>query len=82
MKTATVRELRTQFPKIERWLADGEAVQITKRKRVVAELLPAPARKARARMPDFAARMRETFGRRVLTRRESAALREALRGER
>ena len=39
MKTATVRQLRTQFPKIEGWLAEGERVAITKHKVVVAELV-------------------------------------------
>jgi antitoxin (DNA-binding transcriptional repressor) of toxin-antitoxin stability system len=52
MKTATVRQLRTAFPKIERWLAGGETVSITKRRKIVAELsLPRPKAK-----PDFAKR--------------------------
>lgn len=52
MKTATVRQLRTQFPRIESWLAEGETVTITKRKKVVAELrAPQPTKK-----PDFAKR--------------------------
>ncbi|MCE0523334.1 MAG: hypothetical protein LV480_10535 [Methylacidiphilales bacterium] len=52
MKTATVRQLRTAFPKIERWLAGGETVSITKRRKIVAELsLPRPRAK-----PDFARR--------------------------
>ena len=54
MKTASVRQLRTAFPKIERWLANGESVAITKRKKVVAQLTPPP----RAAMPDFARRFR------------------------
>jgi len=52
MKVATVRQLRTSFPKIERWLAAGEIVSITKRRKVVAELsLPRAPKK-----PDFAKR--------------------------
>jgi antitoxin (DNA-binding transcriptional repressor) of toxin-antitoxin stability system len=51
MKTATVRQLRTEFPRIENWLAEGERVAITKRKVVVAELM-APQRPK----PDFAKR--------------------------
>ena len=39
MKSATVRQLRTQFPRIEGWLAEGERVAITKHKVVVAELM-------------------------------------------
>jgi antitoxin (DNA-binding transcriptional repressor) of toxin-antitoxin stability system len=49
MKTATVRQLRTAFPRIESWLAEGESVTITKRKKIVAQLTPPPA----ARKPDF-----------------------------
>jgi antitoxin (DNA-binding transcriptional repressor) of toxin-antitoxin stability system len=52
MRTATVRQLRTSFPKIESWLAAGETVSITKRRKIVAELsLPRPKKK-----PDFAKR--------------------------
>jgi antitoxin (DNA-binding transcriptional repressor) of toxin-antitoxin stability system len=42
MKTATVRQLRTAFPRIESWLAEGESVTITKRKKIVAQLTPPP----------------------------------------
>jgi antitoxin (DNA-binding transcriptional repressor) of toxin-antitoxin stability system len=52
MKTATVRDLRTSFPRIEGWLAAGETVCIVKRRKVVAQLSPAPV----ARKPDFARR--------------------------
>ena len=45
MKTATVRQLRTEFPRIEGWLAEGENVLITKRNVVVAELSPPPRKK-------------------------------------
>jgi len=52
MKTASVRQLRTSFPKIERWIAAGETVSITKRRKIVAELsLPRATKK-----PDFAKR--------------------------
>ncbi len=52
MKTASVRQLRTEFPKLEKWLAAGETVSITKRRKIVAELnLPRVPKK-----PDFAKR--------------------------
>jgi len=57
VKTATVRQLRTQFPKIEGWLAGGERVAITKRKIVVAELIPPQRPK-----PDF----RRRFGGKIV----------------
>jgi antitoxin (DNA-binding transcriptional repressor) of toxin-antitoxin stability system len=52
MKTATVRQLRTAFPRIESLLAEGDTVTITKRKKVVARLSPPP----RAGKPNFAKR--------------------------
>lgn len=52
MKTATVRELRTEFPRLEALLGEGESIAITKHKRVVAKLVPAD----RADAPDFRAR--------------------------
>jgi antitoxin (DNA-binding transcriptional repressor) of toxin-antitoxin stability system len=52
MKTATVRQLRTSFPRIESWLSEGETVAITKRKKVVAHLSLPPV----TRKPDFAKR--------------------------
>ncbi len=52
MKTATVRQLRTAFPRIESWLAEGETVRITKRTKIVAELV-APRHQGK---PDFAQR--------------------------
>jgi antitoxin (DNA-binding transcriptional repressor) of toxin-antitoxin stability system len=52
MKTATVRQLRTEFPRIESWLTEGETVVITKHKKVVAELI-APRNRIK---PNFAKR--------------------------
>lgn len=52
MKQATVRDLRTKFPHIERWLKEGETVTITKRAKVIAVLSAPPARLT----PDFARR--------------------------
>lgn len=43
MKTATVRDLRQNFPKIERWLEMGEFITITKRDKPVALLSLPPA---------------------------------------
>lgn len=53
MKTATVRELRTAFPRVESWLAEGENVLITKAGRPVAQLTQPPKAVAK---PDFAKR--------------------------
>jgi len=63
MKKASVRDLRYDFPKIERALRAGEEIQITKRNRVIARLVPeTPA----PELPDFAARVKEIFGDRII----------------
>jgi len=40
MIKATVRDLRYHFREVENLLNDGEEIHITKRKRVIARLLP------------------------------------------
>jgi len=61
MRKASVRDLRYGFKKIERLLHQGEEVQITKRRRVIARLVPENARAA-AQMPDFLERLRSIYG--------------------
>jgi len=79
MKTATVRELRNEFPRIEAWVQEGESVNISKRGKIVATLVPA-TRGAdlgkRVPKPDIMARLRETWGDRVFSMEEVAAMRE------
>lgn len=60
MEIATVRDLRTSFPKIEKILESGESVEIRKRNKVVAILTP-PLGKQKIQMPDFGARMLKIF---------------------
>jgi len=59
MKKASVRDLRYDFAKVERALRAGEEIQITKRRRVIARLVP---ERARPKLPDFAGRLRAIFG--------------------
>lgn len=84
MKTATVRELRNDFPRIEALVREGESVAISKRGQVIATLVPA-GRKGRAAAlpkPDIMARLKKNWGRRVFTKAEVAAMRAAeLEGE-
>jgi len=65
MTKASVRDLRYEFKKIERLLLQGEEIQITKRRRVIARLVPEPA-EAVKKMPDFRARVRKIYGDKVL----------------
>jgi antitoxin (DNA-binding transcriptional repressor) of toxin-antitoxin stability system len=60
MESVTVRDLRTSFPKIEKILASGEAVEIRKRNKLIGVLTPPPERR-KIKMPDFEARMRKIF---------------------
>jgi len=52
MKTVTVRELRTAFPKIEAMLLNGQELAITKRGKIVA-LLVQPSKRESKRKLDF-----------------------------
>jgi antitoxin (DNA-binding transcriptional repressor) of toxin-antitoxin stability system len=66
MKRASVRDLRYDFPKVERMLAEGEAIEITKRKQVIAKLVPAGAENQPRHVPDFLGRMKKIYGDKVL----------------
>jgi antitoxin (DNA-binding transcriptional repressor) of toxin-antitoxin stability system len=65
MKKASVRDLRYSFKKIERLLHEGEEIQITKRRRVIARLIPESVRGV-TQMPDFLARLRSIYGEKSL----------------
>ena len=60
MRTISVRDLRYDFKKVERILLEGEEVQITKRRRAIARLVPeaAPA----PVLPDFMKDLRAIYG--------------------
>ncbi|MDA1276857.1 MAG: hypothetical protein O2960_22805 [Verrucomicrobia bacterium] len=48
MKTASVRDLRNEFGRISKWLEAGESVQVMKRGRPFAELIPTTSSKSKA----------------------------------
>ncbi len=77
MKKASVRDLRYDFPKVEKMLAEGEAIEITKRNQVIGTLTPANGPK-KVEFPDFRARLKKIYGDKVL--RVSGA--EVVRGDR
>jgi len=64
MTTVSVRDLRYDFPRIEDLLRKGEEIQITKRRKVIARLVP--EKTERPPMPDFLARIREIYGDKML----------------
>ena len=65
MKRASVRDLRYRFPEVERLLQAGGKIEITRRKRVIARLVPVAPANPRRR-PDFLARLRTIYGDRTL----------------
>jgi len=66
MKSVTVRDLRYRFPEIEARLREGVEIQVTKRKRVIARLVPVKPKRRRKRAPDFMAMLKEIYGSKVL----------------
>jgi len=60
MKTVSVRDLRYDFPQVEKFLLSGEEVKITKRRKVIARLSAEPA--VKPSLPDFLHRMKEIYG--------------------
>ena len=60
MKTVSVRDLRYRFPQVEAQLRDGQAIAITKRKRVIARLVP--ERPPSGKPPDFMAMLKRIYG--------------------
>jgi antitoxin (DNA-binding transcriptional repressor) of toxin-antitoxin stability system len=60
MKSVSVRDLRYDFKKVERLLEEGDEIQITKRRSVIARIVPEPRRPAP--LPDFLGRLRAIYG--------------------
>ena len=56
-----MRDLRYRFPAVESLLDAGEEIEITRRKRVIARLLP-PAKPSRRKRPNFLARLKQMYG--------------------
>jgi antitoxin (DNA-binding transcriptional repressor) of toxin-antitoxin stability system len=61
MKQFSIMETQHNLSKVLREVEAGEEVQITRRKKVVARLLP-PLKSEEIRFPDFATRARRTWG--------------------
>ena len=81
MKTATVRDLRYDFPKVEAWLAGGEEIAITKRGKPFARLVREVAPAMPLKHPDYRARLKRIWGDRVFTKEEVEEMRAFETGE-
>jgi antitoxin (DNA-binding transcriptional repressor) of toxin-antitoxin stability system len=64
MKSMSIRDLRYRFPQVEAQLREGEPIAITKRKRVIARLVP--ERPVAARPPDFMAMLKKIYGKKKM----------------
>jgi len=62
-----MRELQQNLKKVIARVERGETVQLTKRRRVVAKLVPVWTQKPAEPWPDLEARTRAIFGDRIIT---------------
>ena len=77
-KTATVADLRNNFRRVSAWLENGESVEIVKRGRRFARLVPAAAISLDMLIKvDFAAQLSAVWGQKVFSDSEIEAMREA-----
>ena len=82
MKTATVRDLRYDFPKIEAWLAGGEEILITKHSKPIGRITSDTAgERPLPPHPDYEARLQKTWGDRFFTKEEVEEMRAFETGE-
>jgi antitoxin (DNA-binding transcriptional repressor) of toxin-antitoxin stability system len=83
MKTATIRDLRYDFSRVEAWIRNGSEIELTRHGRPIARITPLP-RPAKTKLvkPDIMARLKETWGDRIFSAKEVAEMRAAeLEGE-
>jgi antitoxin (DNA-binding transcriptional repressor) of toxin-antitoxin stability system len=66
MPSVNIRELR-DTRQLLTWLEAGEVVELRKRNRIVARIVPESPRITPVEWPDFAARLKSMYGDRVLT---------------
>jgi antitoxin (DNA-binding transcriptional repressor) of toxin-antitoxin stability system len=76
MKRASVADLRNQFRLISAWIEDGETVEIVKRGKAFARLVPI-AEPAKAAKIDFRAQRKRIWGSRVFSSAEIKAMDDA-----
>ena len=74
MKTTTVRELRNHYSRVLKWVSLGEEVEVTRRGKVVARVVPAStAKKNAVDWSQSAALTRQPWSK-TLTAKESSAI--------
>lgn len=76
MKTATIRDVQHHLNKVLAWVENGEEVQVTRRNKPVAKIVPAGIVAARGKLPDFAARAHDIWGNKPRGKTLSQAVRD------
>jgi len=81
MMTSTVRELRNHYSKVLRWVGSGREVQVTRRGKIIAKLVPAAsaaaAAPAKINWSQSAALLRRAWGRRLSAAESESILAES-----
>ena len=77
MKTASVADLRNDFRRVAAWLAQGEEVEIVRRGKPFARLMPLESKTRENTVPiDFAAQLKANWGDRVFSPQEFLQMRD------
>ena len=74
MKTATVADLRNHFRRVSAWIENGETVEIVKRGRTFARLVPPVPSKDAVPKVDWAAQRKAIWGNRVFSAAQVKAM--------
>ena len=77
MKAATVADLRNHFRRVAAWIENGETVQIVKRGKAFARLVPDVESKPKSVKVDFAAQRKAIWGGRVFSAADVKAMHDA-----
>ena len=78
MKTTTVRELRNNYAQVLKWVSKGEEVEVTRRGKVVAKVVPpAAAKKEKVDWLESAAFSREAWSTKLTAGQSAAILAES-----
>lgn len=77
MKKATVADLRNNFRRVSSFIDNGESVEIIKRGRIFARLVPATDIPRKTKKLDIMAQLREIWGKRAFSAAEVKAMRDA-----
>ena len=76
-RTATVADLRNHFRRVAAWVENGESVEIIKRGRRFARLVPVAPTPRKLVKVDFSRQLRSVWGQKVFSDAEVQSMREA-----